>query len=252
MLERLSSKISTRIVAVSEAQMHDLTQVYKVAPREKFVTLIYGFDLKPLTEPPPQGKIDAFIDQHRLPRDKKRIGIIGRLVPIKNHELFLQAAQVIAEKRNDVHFVIAGDGQLRTDLEALTRELGLEHCVTFTGWVRDVKTAMYSLDVMALTSKNEGTPVSIIEGMAAGLPVVSTDVGGVTDILNHGELGYIVPPSDSQALAKSLLLILNGDLPDARRAQTVALKRFDATYRAQELSDLYRNLLRASCGLPPR
>ena len=111
---------------------------------------------------------------------------------------------------------------------------------------------MYSLDVMALTSKNEGTPVSIIEGMAAGLPVVSTDVGGVTDILNHGELGYIVPPSDWQALAKSLLLILDGELPDAKRAQTVALKRFDATYRARELIDLYRKLLRASFRSPSR
>ena len=210
------------------------------------------FDLKPLTEAPPQGKVDDFIDQHRLPRDKKRIGIVGRLVPIKNHELFLKAAQVIAQRRSDVHFVVAGDGELRTDLEVLTRKLGLEHCVTFTGWVRDVKTAMYSLDVMALTSKNEGTPVSIIEGMAAGLPVVSTDVGGVADILNHGELGYIVPPSDWHALAKSLLLILDGELPDAKRAQTVALKRFDATYRAQELIDLYRKLLRASFRSPSR
>jgi glycosyltransferase involved in cell wall biosynthesis len=241
-LERLMARLSTRIIAVSRAQQADLTTRYHIAPPEKFAVLEYGFDLTPLTQAPSPAAIDAVYAHYNLPRDRRLVGIIGRLVPIKHHDLFLDAAEHIAGERADVHFVIAGDGERRAELEARVKSAGLQDRVTFTGWIRDVLPLFYALDLMVLTSKNEGTPVSIIEGMAAGLPVISTDVGGVTDILDGGKLGTVVPPGDADALAQAMRRALDGDHPDATAAQEAVLARFDIAPRAQEIRDFYSRL----------
>ncbi len=119
------------------------------------------------------------------------IGIIGRLVPIKQHELFLEAAGLLLRRRPDARFVIIGDGERRAELEALARQRGLEGAVRFTGWRADLAAIYADLDCVCLTSRNEGTPVSAIEAMAAGRPVVATAVGGVPDLLgpivDHGQ-----------------------------------------------------------------
>ena len=242
-LERLMARLSTAIVTVSEAQKEELSTVYKVAPVKKFSVQEYGFDLQPLTERPPQAEIDAFMVDHNLPTDQKLIGIIGRLVPIKNHDLFLAAAAQVCAQRADVHFVIAGDGERRDELQAQVAALNLQDRITFTGWITDIKPVMAALDFMVLTSNNEGTPVSIIEAMAAGLPVISTDVGGVRDILQGGDLGQIVPPGDADALTAALLRALDDDNPDPQQARTAALERFDLQARAQAMHKLYTTLL---------
>jgi glycosyltransferase involved in cell wall biosynthesis len=241
-LERLMARLSTAIVTVSDAQKDELSRVYKVAPAEKFSVQEYGFDLQPLTVRPSQADIDAFITAHKLPPGPKLVGIIGRLVPIKNHDLFLQAATQVAAQRDDVHFVIAGDGERRDELRAQVAMLKMQERVTFTGWITDIKPVMAALDMMVLTSNNEGTPVSIIEAMAAGLPVISTDVGGVRDILRDGELGQVIPSGDVDALAAAMLKALDGSHPDPAAARAMALTRFDLKARAQAMRALYDRL----------
>ena len=121
------------------------------------------------------------------------VGIVGRLVPIKNHVLFIEAARQVLLERPDVVFAIAGDGELRAMLEAEAHRV-LGERVRFLGWVFDLALLYAALDVVVLTSLNEGTPVALIEAMAAGRPVVATDVGGVAEVVRddpNGDAGAL-------------------------------------------------------------
>jgi glycosyltransferase involved in cell wall biosynthesis len=114
------------------------------------------------------------------------VGIVGRLTSIKNHSLFLEAIRFLLAERKEMRarFLIVGDGELRKDLEEMTKELALADRVIFTGWIKDLKSFYADLDILALTSNNEGTPVAVIEAMAAGVPVIATDVGGVRELIS--------------------------------------------------------------------
>ncbi|GAG69930.1 unnamed protein product [marine sediment metagenome] len=118
--------------------------------------------------------------------DTRLVGIIGRLTQIKNHRLFLEAVQLLTNSKGDnkTRFLIVGNGELRRYLEDLTHQLRLADRVVFTGWLKDLTSLYADLDVLALTSDNEGTPVAMIEAMAAGVPVVATDVGGVKGLIS--------------------------------------------------------------------
>ncbi|MBT3367961.1 MAG: glycosyltransferase family 4 protein, partial [Nitrospina sp.] len=113
------------------------------------------------------------------------VGIVGRLVPIKNHILFLNMAGIFLEENPliNVKFVLVGDGELQNTLKSHAEKNGLTQHVLFCGWRRDLPDVYADLDILTLTSRNEGTPVSIIEAMAADTPVISTDAGGVQDLL---------------------------------------------------------------------
>ena len=114
------------------------------------------------------------------------MGIVGRLTPIKNHSLFLESASALMKENSNTRarFLIVGDGELRKDIEEMTAELALADRVIFTGWIKDLRSFYADLDVLALTSNNEGTPVAVIEAMAAEVPVIATDVGGVRELIS--------------------------------------------------------------------
>ncbi len=239
-LERLCGRISTRIITISPGLRDELVDTYRVAPVDKFEVVSLGLELAPLVNAP---RTPEFRTQYHLPLDAKLVGIVGRLVPIKNHELFLQTAQRIAQQRQDIHFVVIGDGEQRPILEARVRELDLSSFVTFTGWIEDLGSVFKDLGVLALTSDNEGTPVSIIEAMVTGTPVVSTDVGGVSDVLGGGQYGILVPPGNAGALAEAIIRALDGDHSDLEVAQATALDRYDIRQLVEEMGALYRHLL---------
>ncbi|MBI3324862.1 MAG: glycosyltransferase [Candidatus Omnitrophica bacterium] len=141
------------------------------------------------------------------------VGMVGRLVPIKNPSLFLQALARLRQRHEmSVHGVIVGDGPLRQALEREAEQLGLEQIVRFTGWQRDLGRVYEALDVACLTSWNEGTPVSLIEAMAAGRAVVATDVGGVRDLLRDPEEPSAPIPRGGFQVARRGLLVRAGDL----------------------------------------
>jgi glycosyltransferase involved in cell wall biosynthesis len=136
--------------------------------------------------------------------------------------------------------VIVGDGEERDNLEAAAKDLG--GAVIFTGWQQQVERIYSDLDLLVISSLNEGTPVPIIEALAAGCPVVATNVGGVADLLDGGHLGALVPSGDADALAQAMLSSLEAR-PDMKAAQDTMLKRYGIERLAQDMDSLYRGLL---------
>ncbi len=187
LIERLLARITDAIIAISKTQKEDLAEKYHIAPPEKIKTVELGFDLNPfLNSNALKGK---FRQSLGVSEDTILIGIIGRLVPIKNHLMFLHAAKILLKRHfgPNLLFVVVGDGELREKLERFCHEENLCEHVRFCGWVREVARVYADLDILALTSINEGTPVSIIEAMASSVPVIATDVGGVRDLLGSPE-----------------------------------------------------------------
>jgi glycosyltransferase involved in cell wall biosynthesis len=211
-IERFLAHLSDRIVTVSEGQRLELA-AYGVASLGKIAVVPLGFEL------------DAFLNCESLqgqlrqelaiPGGMALVGIVARLTAIKNHRLFLDAARLIVEAGQEAMFLVVGDGELRGELEAYVAELGLTGRVIFTGWRRDLPRIYADLDVVALSSLNEGTPVSLIEAMAAAKPVVATRVGGVSDVVLDKKSGYLVQSKDAGGLAKGVLDFLRA--PDRAR-----------------------------------
>ena len=239
------ARVSDRLIAVSEQVKNDLVR-YGVAPAAKIAVVPLGFELTPfLTSERFKG---AFKEELGLDSSTKLVGIVGRIFPIKNHRLFLDTAARLARKDEHVHFVVVGDGILRPEMERYARELGLGSRVHFTGWRRDLPRIYASLDVLVISSDNEGTPVSAIEAMASEVPVVATRVGGLPDLIIDGVTGYLVPPRDPDALAAAVARILQ-DSQTAARLGTAAREHVRERYVLERLiadvDQLYQELLRA-------
>jgi glycosyltransferase involved in cell wall biosynthesis len=152
----------------------------------------------------------------------------------------------MAPARPDAVFLVVGDGERRAELEGLAADLGLGARVRFLGWRADLDRLYADLDVVVLTSKNEGSPVALIEAMAAGRPVVSTRAGGVEDVVSDGETGRLVPVGDAAAVARAIVDLLDdpvraASLGAAARAAVVA--RFGSARLLADLDGLYRRLL---------
>ncbi|MDY7039982.1 MAG: glycosyltransferase family 4 protein [Chloroflexota bacterium] len=242
-IERALARRSDRIVTVSEGQRAELA-AYGIAPPEKIVVVPLGFELDGLLHcQTHRGELRAELG---LAADTPLVGIVARLTAVKNHHLFLEMARLVAQEEPDSRFLIVGDGELRDGLESYARELDLEGQVLFLGWRSDMPRIYADLDVVALTSLNEGTPVSLIEGMAAGVPVVSTEVGGVPDIVADGVCGHLVPPGDATALARAIVALLR-DRESAqamgRAGQQIVASRFTAERLISDVEQLYGQLL---------
>ncbi len=210
-VERWLARRSTALITLSEGLRRELVEL-GVAPEERFRVIPLGLELKPFLTATP-GQLRAELG---LAPGAPLVGLVGRLVPIKAVDQFLEAAGAVAEARPEAHFVVIGDGELRGALEAQADALGLAGTVHFLGFRFDLERLYPDLDVVALSSRNEGTPVSLIEAMAAGRPVVATRVGGVPDLVEDGESGLLVPPDDPKALAEAILSLLGS--PERRRA----------------------------------
>ena len=171
---------------------------------------------------------------------------VGRLTAIKDHRLFLATAKTLASTHPSALFLIVGDGELGAELRAEAAALGLAERVRFLGWRRDLPTIYGASDVFLLTSRNEGTPVALIESLAAGVPGVSTDVGGTRDVIDSDGVGLLAPAGDATMLAAHVNALLSD--PDRRRRMG-ALGRASVTSRytldrlVDDVERLYRELL---------
>jgi len=187
-IERMLAKRTDVIIAVSPSQKHELER-FKIKTRIEVIRL--GFNLEPFLNC--STRKGEFRKEYNL-GNANIVGIVGRLTAIKNHRKFLDIAKQMLVDDQSLKFVIIGDGELREELETYACELGIEKQVVFTGWVRDMQMIYADMSLLLCTSDNEGTPVAIIEAMASGVPVLSTDVGGVQDLLpkqRPGEYGLI-------------------------------------------------------------
>ena len=251
-IERALGRASTRIVALGEAQRRELLG-YGIGNPDSTISVPLGFDLAPfLAIPtggtdPRAGALRAELGVSDLPSERAPvIAIVGRLVPIKAHEVFLAAARVILDAMPDARFVIAGEGDRRADLERLAATPPLAGRVHFLGWRHDTAALFAGLDLTVLTSDNEGMPVAIIESLASGVPVVATAVGGVPDLIRDGVNGRLVPPRDPDAVARAALEILGN--PDRRMAMAVAARAsvvpaYEIDTLVARMDHLYRDLV---------
>lgn len=215
-IERTLGKMTTCVVAITDAQKADIAE-YGVAPLSKIRTIPLGLEIEPmLTAEQRRGQLRAELG---IAADVPLIGIVARLVPIKAHEVFLEAAAQVRAAVPTSTFLIIGDGERRAELEALARRLGIADATRFLGFRNDMREVYADLDVVTLCSNNEGSPVALIEALAAARPVVSTRVGGVPNVVHDGQNGLLVPPRDPHAFAEGILTLLR----DPRRAAQLGL-----------------------------
>lgn len=232
-----------RLLAVT-TRVRDELIALGVGKASQYRAVPLGFDLVPLLAAERRrGELRAELGVGDAPL----IGIVARLVPIKAHEVFLAAAAEVRRQVPGARFLIVGDGELRQTLELQTAALGLTAAVRFLGWRADIDRLYADIDVMALTSRNEGSPVALIEAMAAGVPVVSTDVGGVADVVEHGVSGLLAPMDDAAAVARHVVTLLAD--PAMRRTmgrhgRTKVAATYDAGRLVTDIETLYEDLIR--------
>ena len=257
----LARLITDKIVVVSEQQQQEIHEVFGVGQRRQFVVIPLGLDLSDFENS--RERRELFRTELGVEPDEMLVGIIGRLTEIKNHELFLHAVkrfmdQTTEDSKTRLKFVVIGDGELRTELETQAKSLNLNERVIFTGGRRDPENFYPALDIVALTSRNEGTPLTLIEAMANARPVVATAVGGVVDLLgetasqNHKERyeicqrGVRVIPGDADAFAAGLKRLV-GDVGLCRemgdRGRYFVQSNYSKERLLEDIKALYRALL---------
>lgn len=239
-IEQIAARLSDTLITLTEGLRRELADEYRIARKSRITVLPLGLDLAPFAEMP--RKSGGFRAEWSIPPEVPLIGIVGRLVPIKNHDLFLEAARRLREQHPTARFVIIGDGETRAQVEAQVEALGLRESVIFTGWLRDLAPAYSAMDALVISSLNEGTPVSIIEALTAGCPVVATAVGGLPDLLEGGRWGRLVPSGDAAALSEALDMTLRQP-PSTTEARQVMQNRYGIDRLVSDLDSLYRALL---------
>lgn len=213
--ERTLARLSDVIVTISPRQQRDIVTRFAVAPAAKTVVVPLGLDLDRLLAMPEHGP-DLRAAIGAAPGDVI-VGYAGRMVPVKDLPALLRAFAQAQAVVPALRLVLAGDGPERPQVEALAREHGITGRLHLLGWVDDLPRFYATLDIFALSSLNEGTPVAAIEAMAAGRPVVSTDVGGVPDVVEPGVCGLLVPAQDPAAMAAAFVRLAS----DAHQRRTM-------------------------------
>ena len=238
-VERRLARHTDVLVTVSAEVRDDLLDLGIGRP-EQYRVINLGFDLRPFLAV--EGPTGALRGRIGVGADVPLVGVVGRLVPIKDLETLLAAVAQLDE----THLAVVGDGELRGHLERRARDMGVAARVHFTGWVPDVPSALGDIDVVALSSRNEGTPVSLIEAAAAGRPVVATRVGGVPLVVKSGVTGYLTAPGDAGEMATLLRRLLADGRQRAAMgaaARSYARDQFDQRRLLADIAELYEELL---------
>ena len=256
-VERNLAAKSTKIIAISERQKYELGTIHRICAPEKIEVVPLGFDLTRFQENY-ETKRKSFRTQYNIADDEIAVGIIGRIVPIKNHEMFIRAWKAASDKTSKkIRAFIVGDGENRTKVENLAKELGISVCaqnfekskcsLTFTSWIKEIDFVNAGLDIVALCSLNEGTPVSLIEAQAANNPVLSTKVGGVENIVMEGKTGLLCEVGDLDKYSVQLLELLENDELRTKMQQAgweSVKEKFHYTRLVKDIDKLYSSLLK--------
>jgi glycosyltransferase involved in cell wall biosynthesis len=244
-LERLLAETTTALVAVSPEVRDDLVSL-GVAPRDKFTVIRLGISLDERVEPSGNGAGPETRRLLGITRERFTVGWIGRMTAVKRTDDALLALRRLREHGVDACLCMVGDGPDRETLERRAHELGIARNVLFLGYQDDVAPFYAAFDALVLPSANEGTPVSAIEALAGGRPVVATRVGGVPDVVRDGIDGFLVEPGDVDAVADRLArLAADGELRRqmGKAGRERVLARYSVERLVDEVDGLYRNLL---------
>jgi glycosyltransferase involved in cell wall biosynthesis len=255
-IERYLAKRSDAIIAISEKQKIELSQIHNICSPNKIKVIPLGFDLIKFNSNIENKRLN-FRTKYELNNDTICIGIIGRLVPVKNHKLFLEAfSKLTHQTTKKVKAFIIGDGELRDNLFELCKSLNLSYSyinqpnneaqVIFTSWIKEVDVVLAGLDVAALTSFNEGTPVSLIEAQACNKPIVTTNVGGIENVVIPNETALLCENNNVDAFFNALLKIVENDTLRNKMGNdgwTFVKDHFHYTRLCNDMRQLYDSLL---------
>ncbi|MGY6560840.1 MAG: glycosyltransferase [Luteibaculaceae bacterium] len=255
-IERKLAKYSTRIIAISDIQKYELSEIHNICPAEKIEVIPLGFDLSRFQQNQENKRIE-FREQFKIKDNEIAISIIGRLVPVKNHEMFLKSFKLVLEKTTkNVRGFIVGDGEECESLINKAKELGIpcsyypNNCetstLTFTSWIKNVEPVLAGSDIIALTSLNEGTPVSLIEAQAANKPIVTTKVGGIENVVIPGTTALLADSEDIETFSMQLLKLIEDDSTRSKMALdgwNFVKEKFSFTRLADDTKNLYHKLL---------
>ena len=256
-IERALALKTDKIVAISQRQKLELSMKYKICPSEKIEVIPLGFELEKFHDNKVE-KRKSFREKFNITDDEIAIGIIGRLVPIKNHKLFLDSIKnIIDSSKTKVRAFIVGDGSERENLKEHSLSLGLDYLngdfepgkkatVHFTSWIKDIDWVNAGLDIIALSSLNEGTPVSLIEAQASSKPIVATKVGGVSNIVLNNETALLVNSNCPTEFTEKLLqLVESKELRDkmGEHGWEFVNEQFHYNRLVNDMKKLYHSIL---------
>lgn len=255
-IERYLAKRSTAIIAISKKQKEELCDIHKITSREKCYIIPLGFDLQRF-QTDNNIKRSNFRTQYNIADDEIAIVIVGRVVPIKNHSLFLKALKQVLDKSDTkVRAFIVGDGDNRKSIETEATNLGIGFTtetdllhnkpLCFTSWIKDIDVVYSGADIVALTSLNEGTPVSLIEAEAACKPIITTNIGGIEDIIEDGVTGILVENNNETIFGQKLLqLVEDKSLRErlSEKGRDFVNKQYHYSRLVHDIENLYRDLL---------
>jgi glycosyltransferase involved in cell wall biosynthesis len=257
--EKMLGRFTDKIIVLSKQQKKDICSIYKIAVREKVRTIPLGFDLSRFGNIDSAPKESIEKNTNRQNFQPLRIGTIGRLTAVKNHFMLFETINSLrlSGKIDNFKFFIVGDGELKKEFVEKANELELMNSIVFKGWQKDMPSVYAQLDAVALTSKNEGTPVALIEAMASCRPVVAAAVGGVPELLGRvkekkpegfqiAERGLMVQSGDAEALAQALLYLSENRgamQPMIRNAKEFVLTNYGQDRLLNDIKKLYGELL---------
>jgi glycosyltransferase involved in cell wall biosynthesis len=257
-IERYLAKKSTAIIAISEIQKKELVEIHKICTAEKVKVIPLGFDLSKFHENM-EVKRESFRTKYNLAEDEIAISIIGRLVPVKNHALFLEALKIVSSKTSKkIRAFIVGDGEDRRTIEVKATELNIKFIdgtqtnekalLTFTSWIKEIDVVLAGSDIIALTSHNEGTPVSLIEAQAANKPIVSTNVGGIENVVIENQTALLCENNQLIQFSEALFrLIEDENLRNSmsEKGWNHVKDKFHYTRLVKDMENLYKELLKS-------
>ncbi|MBI1837695.1 MAG: glycosyltransferase [Flavobacteriia bacterium] len=247
-IERQLALKSDGIIAISELQKKELSEIHKICPANKIKVIPLGFDLEKFHENRNQKRLITR-NEYDIKEDEIAIAIVGRLAPIKNHTMFLKVVEALLQKTTKkIRIFIVGDGEERFRIEEKVKNLNniFNGKIQLTSWIKEIDAFNSGMDILCLTSDNEGTPVSLIEAQAGNLPVISTDVGGVRDIVLDNETGFIVPKNNVEMFTEKLLLLVEDN--ELRHKMSIngwdfVKNKFHYTTLVENMNNYYKTLL---------
>lgn len=255
LIERYLASFSNSIIAISDKLNKELCVDYKIAEQSKIKTIPLGFDLDLFTSDL-ERKRKNYREKWKFIDDEIVVGIVGRLVPVKNHALLIEAAKIVQENTSrKVRYVIVGDGESRETIEEKIKEnhfsytyksagIGNETFV-LTSWEQNTPEVYAGVDIVCLSSFNEGTPVSLIEAQAAGKPIVSTRVGGIENVVLENK-SALLTDIHVEDFANALLKLINDDalrISMQGAGREFSLSKFHYNRLATDFKNLYTELL---------
>jgi glycosyltransferase involved in cell wall biosynthesis len=242
LLERLTALITDRLVMLTDQERRDHLR-FRVAPEEQFTTIHSGVDLRRFAAS--AGERDGVRKSLGIPEGAFVVGAVGRLTTIKGPRVLLDAARQVIDRYPETVFVYLGAGELLEELQEQAAALEIEANVRFVGWQPDVASIMSTFDLFAFPSINEGMGKALVEAMAAGKPVVASNIGGIRDLVIHGKNGFLVPAGDSAGLASKIIFLMENPSTASemgKRGRDLALE-FSSRAMVEKIDALYRGFM---------